>query len=139
MSTEMRQMTREEKRIFWKDQVERFSCSGQEVKEYCRENGLSFHSFRSWRTRIKKEIGLNGESFNRSSREKSSTLVPSARLTAFTRAVIKTPKAELNIAGENSRLGKWGPQSRTKPIPNAKWLAEFVIAILAEALEKSEK
>ncbi len=40
------------KQTFWKGHICRQAESGLTIKEYCRRNGLSLHTFRYWKRRI---------------------------------------------------------------------------------------
>ena len=50
------------RRAFWRDLVEAWPASGQIQRDYCRERGVSVHSFQSWSRKLKRSTaGLVGK------------------------------------------------------------------------------
>jgi hypothetical protein len=98
----MTAVTKTEKEKFWQTQMEQYGEYSGTRAAFCRERGLSFFQFRYWATRFDK------------SKSKSRLIAsPSPSPSPFVRVAVGEPTRSENHS----------------PLPDAKWLAEFIVQL----------
>ncbi len=127
MNNPIKNINNEEKIIFWRDHLIRYLESKELDVEYCEKVGISYHTFRRWRSKINKlDHDLGAELVSSEGRRaRNFKQAKSERVEgSFSRLIVEDEKRAINKEGTHfSGL-----------LPDPKWTTEVILHLFLGVL-----